>query len=113
MTSWYEQMDDLDIDDKFFEDVGVISSNKYVQQSVESLLGLKKRQSEVTTDFKAEKAKVLKTIKNKRHKVETLMQSAPFWRTADKYAFVFGCAIIISYSFIMGRCPHDHCYLYV
>lgn len=43
MLSWYEQMEDLDIDDKFFDDVGVVSANKYVQQSIESLLKLKKR----------------------------------------------------------------------
>ena len=30
LTSWYEQMEDLDIDDKFFEDVGVVSTNKYI-----------------------------------------------------------------------------------
>lgn len=40
------------------------------------------------------------------------MQSAPFWRLADKIGFVLGTLIIMSFSFMLGRFPHDHFYPY-
>lgn len=40
------------------------------------------------------------------------MQSAPFWRLADKVGFVMGTLIIISFSFMIGRFPHDLFYHY-
>jgi hypothetical protein len=40
------------------------------------------------------------------------MQSAPFWRLADKIGFVLGTLIIISSSFMVGRFPHDMFYPY-
>jgi hypothetical protein len=44
------------------------------------------------------------------------MQSAPFWRLADKIGFVFGTLIIISFNFMIGRYPNDlfyHYYVYL
>lgn len=40
------------------------------------------------------------------------MHSAPFWRTADKLGFVLGTCCIISYSYMVGKYPHDHFYTY-
>jgi hypothetical protein len=40
------------------------------------------------------------------------MQTAPFWRTADKFAFVIGTTMIIAFSFILGRWPHDYIYTF-
>ncbi len=40
------------------------------------------------------------------------MQSAPFWRLADKIGFVLGTLIIISFNYMIGRYPHDLFYYY-
>jgi len=42
-----------------------------------------------------------------------MMSTAPFWRLADKLAFVFGTMMIIAYSFMIGRYPHDMIYPFV
>ena len=40
------------------------------------------------------------------------MQFAPFWRKADKFAFVAGTSMIIAFSFILGRYPDDLIYTF-
>lgn len=59
-----------------------------------------------------EREDLLKKLKNQSTKVKKTMQSAPFWRLADKIGFVLGTLIIMSFSFMLGRFPHDHFYPY-
>jgi len=40
------------------------------------------------------------------------MQYAPFWRKADKFAFMAGTSMIIAFSFIIGRFPNDVVYTF-
>ena len=42
-----------------------------------------------------------------------MMVQAPFWRKLDKLAYVFGTTLIICYSSMMGRYPHDLIYIFV
>jgi hypothetical protein len=89
-----------------------VSNNKYVQKSVERLLTLKKKQSIVSKDFNGEKEKILRKIKTKKFEIEKLMNHAPFVRMVDKCCFLVGTAIMITYSFVKGRYPHDWYYVY-
>lgn len=41
-----------------------------------------------------------------------MLHSAPFWRTADKLGFVIGTLILVSYSYLIGKYPHDFFYSY-
>lgn len=41
------------------------------------------------------------------------MQTAPFWRTVDKYCFVFGASMLISYSYCIAKFPNYGIYWYV
>ena len=41
------------------------------------------------------------------------MRHAPFWRKLDKLAYVIGTSMIICYSALMGRYPHDLIYTFV
>lgn len=38
------------------------------------------------------------------------MQYAPFWRTADKFAYLFGSTIIIAFTYFLGAYPNDYLY---
>jgi len=40
------------------------------------------------------------------------METAPFWRTADKLAYVIGTFMIVFYSYFMGRYPNTHFYTF-
>ena len=40
------------------------------------------------------------------------MQSAPFWRKMDKFAYVFGTLILIYYSYLLGKYPYTHVFTY-
>lgn len=40
------------------------------------------------------------------------MQTAPFWRTADKIAYVLGVMVLFSFAFMLGKYPHDLFYTY-
>lgn len=40
------------------------------------------------------------------------MTTAPFWRLADKLGFVVGVAVIVSFSYLIGKFPHDIFYTY-
>ena len=42
-----------------------------------------------------------------------MMHQAPFWRKLDKLAYVVGTSLIICYSSLMGRYPHDLIYSFV
>jgi len=41
------------------------------------------------------------------------MSTAPFWRNADKFGFVFGTILIISFSYTIGRYPDTVVYHYI
>ena len=40
------------------------------------------------------------------------MNSAPFWRFADKIGFVIGTMMLVSFSYLIGKYPHDLFYKY-
>ena len=40
------------------------------------------------------------------------MQTAPFWRLADKLGFVVGTLVLVSFSYMIGKHPHDYFYTY-
>lgn len=58
----YEQMDDVCIDDKFLEDIGIISKNTFIQKSVEDILGIKRKGS-IQKGKQRDKDYVLKQIR--------------------------------------------------
>ena len=52
-------------------------------------------------------------IEKRRAKLNRDMQTAPFWRKLDKYCFVFGALMLISYSYVIAKWPHYGIYWYV
>jgi hypothetical protein len=41
-----------------------------------------------------------------------LLRTAPFWRTADKLGFMIGTFVLVSFSYLIGKYPHDFFYTY-
>ena len=62
------------------------------------------------TKYFIDKKTFLARINKNQEEVKELMKSAPFWRTADKFGFVLGTTLIITYSFMLGRYPYDLVY---
>ena len=48
--------------------------------------------------------------KKNYQKIDELKHSAPFWRTFDKLGSVIGTTLILTYTFMLGRYPHDSVY---
>lgn len=90
----------------------MITKNKYIQNSVEALIELGVNDNS-GQDMSGKSSKVLRSINRQRNKIKRHMQTAPFWRLADKFCFVIGSFIIISYSYIIGKYPNDLVFSYV
>ena len=127
VRSEYEAFDDFDFD---MDDLNMqITQNTTIQKAVDNLTSLMSKDSEEIMDKLKGKgklayqnaeqiisdrvSKVERRLKRRRQRIEKMMVQAPFWRKLDKLAYVFGTTLIICYSSMMGRYPHDLIYIFV
>jgi hypothetical protein len=117
--SEYEAFDKFDFDDKFLNDLGNVSKNKVIQNTYDSIIKLQRVQENLVQSAEIEKigkqlqdrrAALNRVVKKQYHEIEEKMQYAPFWRTADKFAYLFGSTIIIAFTYFLGAYPNDYLY---
>ena len=46
-------------------------------------------------------------------RAEKMMNQSKFWRSLDKMGYTMGTLMIIGFTFLLGRYPHDHLYTFV
>jgi hypothetical protein len=97
--SEYEAFDKFDFDDKYLAQLG-------------NVLDKNDKLNKVGRVLDKQKEALAKAVKKRYNEVEKKMQYAPFWRKADKFAFMAGTSMIIAFSFIIGRYPHDIIYTF-
>jgi hypothetical protein len=100
-------------------EIGKVSDNRIIEAAYQSLVRLHKIQDNITKTDQIEniskrisknQALIEKAVKRRIANIEVKMQSAPFWRKADKFAFMAGTSMIIAFSFILGRYPDTFIY---
>ena len=102
---------ELEIDEHTIAEIGTIAKRQLIKESVDNFIKFSKK-TKVIQKINGQRDKVQSKIRNQKKRVRSLMQSAPFWRTADKLGFVIGTLVLVSFSYMIGKFPNDHFYTY-
>lgn len=107
-------MDDFSVPDGCIgAEVGSISDNKLINAAMEGFISLKDARRNLVG--KIEKRvqnfdKVMNRLDKRRQRINRMMETAPFRRKQDKFSYVLGTTIVLTYSYTIGKFPHSHIY---
>lgn len=87
-------------------EIGTIANIDDIRKKVNSMI----KSGGDTTD--KQRQKIHNRIKRQSDRIEKLMHSAPFWRTADKVGFMVGVTIMLTFIYFIAKFPHDFFYKY-
>mmetsp|Transcript_15147 Transcript_15147/g.18097 ORF Transcript_15147/g.18097 Transcript_15147/m.18097 type:complete len:156 (+) Transcript_15147:427-894(+) len=110
-------MDDFNIPDECIDgSIGILSNNKIINAAMDGFISLKDARKDLVTRIEKRVHnldRIVERMEKRRARIARMMDTAPFRRRMDKFAYVLGTTILISYSYLIGKYPNTHIYTYV
>ena len=110
----FDDIDNMEVDINL-RDMGIISRKEIIQGALDGMVSIdqarKKLAAKIEDNVHLEKAR--KQFKKRRQRVSRMMNTAPFQRKKDKFAYLLGSNFAIFFGYLLGKFPHDHVYTYI
>ena len=113
-SSFYDEIDQFDINDSDIGDIGVVSKNKIIQGAIDGFISIKMARTKLASGIKdrVKLDKVIKRFEKQRNRIDKTMATAPFVRSMDKFTYVLGSNYAIMFAYSIAKYPHDHFYTF-